>query len=282
MPLARPTCSPVAGRVWSQEAYLKASNTGAWDVFGGSVAVSDDTLVIGAYGEDSNATGVDGNQFDESASQAGAAYVFVRSGTIWSQRAYLKASNTDACDVFGERVAVSGDTVVVGARGEDSSAVGVDGNQSDESADHSGAAYVFRNGLRTNYCTSTPNSTGLPAHISATGSASVSANDLTLRAQPLPAGQNGVFFYGPVQTQAPFGNGFRCIGAGGTGIAHLPIVNSGLAGVLEHDLDNTRPPTAATQITPGSTWNFQAWFRDTAGGGAFFNLSDGLSLMFQP
>ena len=208
--------------------------------------------------------------------------MFVRSGTSWSQEAYLKASNTDSIDQFGWSVAVSGDTVVVAADAEDSSATGVDGDQSDNSAFTAGAAYVLTVGLGTNYCTSTPNSTGLPALISATGSASVSANDLSLHAQPVPALQNGVFFYGPIQTQVPFGNGFRCVGAGATGIARLPIENSGLAGVLEHDLDNTLPPTAVTQITSGSTWNFQAWFRDPAGGGAFFNLSDGLSVTFAP
>ena len=56
---------------------------------------------------------------------SGAAYVFVRSGTTWSQQAYLKASNTEAGDQFGYSVAVSGDTVVVGAPDEDSSTTGV-------------------------------------------------------------------------------------------------------------------------------------------------------------
>ena len=65
------------------------------------MAVSGDTVVVGAYGEDSNATGVNGNQSDNSADGAGAAYVFVRSGTTWSQQAYLKASNTGASDHFG-------------------------------------------------------------------------------------------------------------------------------------------------------------------------------------
>jgi hypothetical protein len=129
--------------VWSQQAYLKPSNSGAGDRFGVSVAVSGDTVVVGAYGEDSNATGVGGNQVDNSASSAGAAYVFTRSGGVWNQRAYLKASNTGASDQFGESVAVSGDTVVVGVRLEDSNATGADGNQADNSAEASGAAYVF-------------------------------------------------------------------------------------------------------------------------------------------
>ncbi|MGI8601672.1 MAG: hypothetical protein ACR2OZ_01600 [Verrucomicrobiales bacterium] len=132
---------------WSQQAYLKASNTGGGDFFGGSVAISDNTVVVGAYPEASNATGVNGNQNDNSALYSGAAYVFVRNETTWSQQAYLKASNTEAYDFFGASVAVSGDTVVVGAYTEDSSAVGVNGSQSNNSAANSGAAYVFvRNG----------------------------------------------------------------------------------------------------------------------------------------
>ena len=107
------------------------------------MAVSGDTVVVGAPWEDSSATGVDGNQSDNSAPDAGAAYVFVRTGMSWSQEAYLKASNTDADDRFGLSVAVSGDTVVVGAWLEDSSATGVNGDQSDNSAFRSGAAYVF-------------------------------------------------------------------------------------------------------------------------------------------
>jgi len=138
-----------SGTTWSQQAYLKASNTGAGDLFGNAVGVSGDTVVVGAWQEDSNATGVDGNQANESAFAAGAAYVFVRSGTNWTQQAYLKASNTGAGDAFGRSVAVSGDTVVVGADGESSSATGVNGNQDDNSAADSGAAYVFVLGLPT-------------------------------------------------------------------------------------------------------------------------------------
>ena len=132
-----------SGIAWSQQAYLKASNTGAGDAFGTSVAVVDDTLVIGAAGEASNASGVNGNQSDNSAGGSGAAYVFLRSGTAWSQQAYLKASNSQAGDRFGYSVAVSGDRVLVGADGEDSHATGVNGNQSANSASASGAAYIF-------------------------------------------------------------------------------------------------------------------------------------------
>ncbi len=132
-----------SGTSWSQQAYLKASNTNANDQFGSSVAVSGDTIVVGAFGEGSSATGVDGNQADNSVAASGAAYVFVRNGTNWSQQAYLKASNAGALDAFGYSTAISGDTAVVGARFEDSSATGVDGNSLDNGSPDSGAAYVF-------------------------------------------------------------------------------------------------------------------------------------------
>lgn len=126
----------VAG-VWHQEAYLKASNAQA-DAQFASVALHGDVLVVGASGEDSAATGVDGDQGNQDARDAGAAYVFTRSGTTWTQRAYLKASNTRAGVLFGSAVAVWGNTVVVGSPYESS---GVDPDISD--VEKSGAAYVF-------------------------------------------------------------------------------------------------------------------------------------------
>ena len=131
------------GTTWSQQAYLKASNTGAGDSFGFSVSLSGNTLVVGAYREASNATGIDGNQTDNSATESGAVYVFTRTGTTWAQQAYVKASNTDADDVFGYSVSVSGDTLAVGALYESSAATGIGGNQADNSASSSGAVYVF-------------------------------------------------------------------------------------------------------------------------------------------
>ncbi|MEX1024824.1 MAG: FG-GAP repeat protein [Planctomycetota bacterium] len=150
-----------SGTTWSQEAYLKASNTGAGDVFGSSVAVSGDTVVVGAYHEDSAATGVDGDQSSNTATWSGAAYVFVRSGTTWSQEAYLKASNTGTDDFFGISVAISGDTIVVGASDEHSAATGVNGDQSSNAASQSGAAYVFELGLAAASCSARDGILGL-------------------------------------------------------------------------------------------------------------------------
>ena len=132
-----------SGTNWTQQAYLKASNRGTVDQFGRALALSSDTLVVGSPLEDSSALGVNGNQGDNTASASGAAYVFVRSGTNWTQQAYLKASNTGAGDSFGTSVAVSGDTLAVGANGEDSQATGVNGDEFSNGSLNSGAAYVF-------------------------------------------------------------------------------------------------------------------------------------------
>jgi len=140
------------GATWAQQAYLKASNADGGDEFGTSVALSSDgnTLAVGAESEESAARGVNGDQSDNSVPGAGAVYVFARSGGIWSQEAYVKASNTgEEGDEFGYSVALSADanTLAVGAHSEHSAATGVNGNQDDRSLDSSGAVYVFsRNG----------------------------------------------------------------------------------------------------------------------------------------
>jgi trimeric autotransporter adhesin len=135
------------GSTWTQQAYIKASNIDANDNFGFSLSLSGDTLAVGAFEEASSATGINGDQTDNSASASGAVYVFTRNGATWSQQAYLKASNTDAYDFFGYSVSLSGDTLAVGAPEEASNAQGINGDQTDNSANLSGAAYVFvRNG----------------------------------------------------------------------------------------------------------------------------------------
>ena len=141
----------VSGNLANAIGYFKASNTDAGDLFGGAIALSatGDTLAIGAASEDSNATGVGGNQSDDSASASGAVYVFARTGGVWTQQAYIKASNTEPADGFGERLALSadGNTLAVSAPTEDSNATGVGGDDSNNSASDSGAVYIYtRNG----------------------------------------------------------------------------------------------------------------------------------------
>gem|GEM_PF-7065993 len=128
---------------WSQEAFLKATNTGRGDEFGYSVSIFEDTIVVGSIGEDGSSQGVNGEQLDNSAEDSGAAYVYVRKNGEWASQGYLKASNTDRGDKFGYSVAVSGNTIVVGAPYESSASPGIEGDELNNSADNSGAAYVF-------------------------------------------------------------------------------------------------------------------------------------------
>src|SRR5207247_2438966 len=116
-----------SGTTWTQQAKLTASDGAASDEFGCSVAISGDTVVVGAYLDNVGAN-----------TDQGSAYVFVRSGTIWTQQQKLTASDGAASDGFGYSLAISGDVVVVGAFGDD---VGANADQ--------GSAYVFVRNVTT-------------------------------------------------------------------------------------------------------------------------------------
>jgi uncharacterized protein (TIGR03790 family) len=130
----------------------------------------------------------------------------------------------------------------------------------------------------TTYCPLTPNSVGPGSSIAMAGSTSVSANDLVLSASACPANQFGIFFYGPSAGQVPFGDGNRCV----TGqMFRLPVIQADGAGQASYAIDVTAPPQPTGQITSGSTWFFQFWYRDpSGGGGSGFNLSDAIELNF--
>ena len=136
----------------------------------------------------------------------------------------------------------------------------------------------------SNFCSSTPNSTGSAAVMSSNGEHSVSANALELIAGPVP-NDVGLFFYSDMQAAGgagvPFGNGHRCIGGAGATLVRLPIlVASG--NEFRYAPDLGAPPTPPGTITPGSSWHFQCWFRDPAGGGLNFNFSDAATLTVDP
>jgi hypothetical protein len=133
---------------WSQQAYVKAPDTSAGDVFAFGLALSTDgrTLAIGAAGEDSAAIGVGADQNNSLAASAGAIYTFTRTSTAWLPQAYVKASNTDAGDLFGGAVGLSADgsVLAVGAVGERNSQGGVGGaDQTNNDAPNAGAAYLY-------------------------------------------------------------------------------------------------------------------------------------------
>ena len=134
---------------WSQQAYIKASNTDANDNFGYSISLSADgnSLAVSATGEASSATGINGDQSNDSgAEDSGAAYIFTRSAdNTWSQQAYIKASNTGNIDRFGHSISLSadGNTLAVGASWESSNAKGINGDQSNNDAKDAGAVYLY-------------------------------------------------------------------------------------------------------------------------------------------
>jgi hypothetical protein len=225
---------------FAQHAYLKASNTDQYDHFGNAVAISGDTVVVGASYECSAATGVNGNQLDDSACESGAVYVFVRSGTTWSQQAYLKASNSQVGDHFGEAVGISGDTIVVGAKDEDSAATGIDGNQLDNTLSFAGAAYVFvRNGTTWS------------------------------QQAYLKASQPGAFTFG-----------WSVAVSGDTVIVGAPQEKSIATGVNGNQLDHSAVDAGAAYVfvRSGTTWSQEAYLKaSNTQASDFFGFSVGIS-----
>ncbi|UCE61786.1 MAG: FG-GAP repeat protein, partial [Phycisphaerales bacterium] len=91
------------GAVWNQQAKLLPSDGATWEYFGQSIAIHGDDIVVGTWGGGSSPI------------HAGSAYVFVRSGTTWTQQVKLVAPDAAAGDHFGVSVDIDGDTVVAGA-----------------------------------------------------------------------------------------------------------------------------------------------------------------------
>jgi len=137
--------------------------------------------------------------------------------------------------------------------------------------------------ITMNYCVAATNSTGSGGVMGSHGSGSLLLNDFALDASGLPPNQIGLFYYGPGQAAAPFGDGLRCVSAGAVGVFRLnpPTPINGL-GETTRPIDMTSPPTANGTLSPGSTWNFQYWYRDPAAGMSGFNLTDGLQATFCP
>ena len=186
-----------SGDDWSQQAYIKASNSGVGDEFGWSISLSDDgnTLAVGAIDEDGDSTGVNGEQTNNiNTVDSGAAYVFTRSGSTWSQQAYIKASNTGENDLFGTAVSLSGDgnSLVVGARLEDSNATGVGGAQGNVNQNfNAGAVYFFtRNGVWSQQAYVKASNTGKDDEFGTSVSLSDDGNSLVVGAPNQDGGVN--------------------------------------------------------------------------------------------
>ena len=139
--------------------------------------------------------------------------------------------------------------------------------------------------ISTNYCTANNNSTGSPASMSASGSLSVAANNLTLQASGLPNNSFGFFLTAlnrgfianPGGSQGNLclsGNIGRYVGPG-------QIKNSGATGQISLTVNLAQHPTPSgpVQVMPGETWRFTAWYRD-ANPAATSNFADGIEFVF--
>ncbi len=134
----------IAG-VWTQTAYMKASNADEYDEFGCAVAMGNDVIAVGARYESSDSIGIGGDQTNAGSPNSGAVYVFERAGNTWAQQAYVKASNSDRDFEFGSSLAMSGNRLVVGAPGESHGSTGVNGDQNAPEISESGAVYILEN-----------------------------------------------------------------------------------------------------------------------------------------
>lgn len=293
-----------SGSTWSEVAVLDGADHGGTRAFGEEVALEGDRVVVGD---------------PERGPKYGAVQVFERVGSTWTPTELLRSEESIALQRFGFSLCLDGDRLAVGGpalgdtlggawifehaegsweRGPRLTALDqaphgydrygfavelVDGGLlvgAPDAAGHedrTGAFYALTEEPGDPYCDAAATSLGEPAELFVTGCPSITTNELVLHAAPVPP-QTGLFFYGDSQAEAPFGNGFRCVAPP---FFRLPVV-AAAGGELVWELDVTSPPAADGQITAGSTWYFQAWFRDSAAGGAFFNLSRGLELLFQP
>lgn len=174
--------------------------------------------------------------------------------------------------------------------------------QDDPMGANSGAIYIYDlDETVTIYCTcegagacfnadpiaGCPNSTGIGARLDATGSASVGQDDLLLHVSHMTATQFGLIYMGGAGAEVVFGDGLRCVSAGGVGIFRFPLNSSdsnggftqgpGLAAFSAGNFG------AAGTIVSGSTWYFQGWYRDTGGPcQTGFNLTNGVAVHFAP
>ncbi len=226
----------------------------------------------------------------------GSAYDFRLSGSTWIQAGKLLAQDADYSDVFGVSVALSGDTVLVGAPGVDDACTN---NPNCES----GAAYVFElapTAVQYGHCPSGApcnnvdnhggcrNSTGQGAIFAACGTGSVTTDDLQLEVTHCPPNKLTLLFMGPGQLTTIYGDGIRVASAlNGVGVYRFGGAYSDSLGRVIRGpgivAQSQSFPQTAGHIQPGSTWNFQIWYRDPQGPcHSGTNFSNGVQVVFTP
>jgi len=257
-------------------------DNGTQDQIGGDVAIEGDLAVISAEGDKDVGDG------------AGSAYVFRRLNGAWQQIGKMLAPDGQDGDILGCAVAISGRRALIGALGDDDAFPANVGC-------NSGSAYVFElapEAIQICPCPSQgpcanhddfggcKSSRGMGGVLSAAGSSSVQAGDLQLEATWLPLNVPGILLMGSGSAAAPFADGQLCIG-GSSIFRFKPAQSAGPGGNFKLGPDIVKASlhgfSALGWITPGSTWNFQAWFRDNQGPcGNGSNLTSALRVDFLP
>ena len=238
-----------SGTTWNEQEKLVGGSTGEGDYCGSSVDLAGDTAVVGAPWAKDGWLG----------EPNGSAYVFERSGATWAQQQELFTLTGDYGDELGLAIALSGDTVAVGAPGDDYSGKG-----------GAGSACVFRVcPLAVTYCTAGISSSGCQATLSASGVPSTNASfGFTVMAANVEGAKDGAFFFGTGGQQAnPWGNGtsFLCIVPPVTRTGVLD--GSGTPGLCDGsfnlDLNTLWWPAIIYKGPPlGTPVQAQLWYRD--------------------
>ncbi len=284
-----------AGGDWTQAAYVKASNTDVQDGFGTSLAMHGGALLVGAPRENSSAACVNCNPFDESAADAGAAYLLTRLGTTWTHSAYLKALNAGAGDQFGASVAIWGDLATIGAPDEDSTSTGPQSEPYNDLAPSAGAGFAFEFAPPpVLYCAAGTSSNGCTPTLVASGAPSASASSgFVVSALGVEGTKLGRLFYSVTGANAVPWSGASTIGTSwlcaAPPLGRLPLLNAGggfgaCNGVISSDWNafrSTHSGALGSPFAPGDVVWMQCWRRDPPAPKST-NLSDALELVLRP
>jgi len=249
------------GGVWSLDTEISASDGFATfnfgDHFGVDVAIDGKRIFVGM--PKGMITGFN----------TGTAYLFERGPNGWpttETERMIIGKPLGTSDRLGGSVGISSGFMIAGAIGAPVGGVA------------KGAAFVFEVELGQSFCANRPNSTGNPARLTATGSVRVSDQDLTLSVRQCPKKRLGIFAMSSGRAHEPLGDGLLCLGTPMQ--RFLPPVVIGPGGHAFHDLD-FGDPVVSGSLTAGSTWCFQFWYADPAGGPAGSNLSNAIALTLE-
>jgi len=134
-------------------------------------------------------------------------------------------------------------------------------------------------GPGTNFCRSTVNSTGSASVLTASGSDSISANDLVLTAVNLPT-QPGMFIGSTSKAQIPYFDGFLCVGPGT--LQRFGSINIPVGGSITQEVDLVTSARGGLMVSPGQAFYFQRWNLDPQAAATGANFSDGYQVVYTP